>query len=474
MSASFPFKSLRDWIAFLEEKGDIVHNKEEVDIWGDVAAISRKIGRTNGPAVIYENIKGYPKWRLFSDGLTTLRRQCWALNLPEGEFFQAFVQKTAKTKPTKAVTVDTGPCKEIKLFGDDIDLVQIPIPFSGEFEPTPHLTAGISFVRDPDTGWTNAGIRRFQVIARAELCNLVLPYSHEGLIFGKYKRQGKPAPIAIVIGADPIAYVCSVMPAPDQFDEMDYWAQFTGEPLEMVKCDTCDICVPATSEIVIEGEMDTNEVELEGPFPELTGYYSGFRMCPVVKVKAITMRRDAISQFMYMGTPPSEVHNTSAFAESQFYHKLKEMMPAVKDVAILSTQGLTSAISIDKKARMMRPGLENIAAMVAKLANLLLKNVFLVDDDVNPHNVQEVLWCLSVRFQGAKDLWVAPEVPGIYLDPSETLIGYGHGYAGLSSYTVFNCTEKLPPYDEGYKRGLALPSRDALDRTEKNWSKYGF
>ena len=195
----------------------------------------------------------------------------------------------------------------------------------------------------------------------------------------------------------------------------------------------------------------------------------------MIKVKAVTMRRDAISQFLLMATPPSEGHNLGQLAyESVYYQSLKQMVPEVKDLAILSTLSITMAVSIDKQARKARPGLEKRVAMAVRLINPHAKNLFLVDDDINPHDVQEVLWRFSVSFQPAKDITVIPDVPGIYLDPSETLIGPGYGYSGLSSYGVFDCTEKLPPYDEGFKRGVVLPPREALDRVEQNWTKYGF
>ncbi|MDY6912824.1 MAG: UbiD family decarboxylase, partial [Chloroflexota bacterium] len=388
---------------------------------------------------------------------------------------QELIRRLRENKLQKPVVVDNGPCKDIKLFGDDIDLVKIPVPLSGEFESTPHLTAGISFIQDPDTGWTNAGIRRFQIMAKNRLCNLVAPFQHEGIIFGKYKRRGKPCPIAIPMGVDPIAEFCCMLPAPEQVDEMDIWAQITGQPLEVVKCETSDILVPASAEIVIEGEMAPDDYEFEGPFPEFTGYYSGFRMCPVITVKAITMRKDAISRFMYMATPPSEGHSTSTMAnESQLYQKLKEIEPAVVDVAVLSTYSMTVAVSIDKQARKMRPGLEKRIGMAAKLMGPLVKNVFLVDDDVNPHNVDDVLWCMSTRFQVTKNVTAIEETSGVLLDPSETLIGPGFGYTGHSSLGIFDCTEKLTPYDEGYQRGVVLPPHDAIQKIEANWSKYGF
>ncbi|HDG98019.1 MAG TPA: UbiD family decarboxylase [Desulfobacterales bacterium] len=472
---SFPFKSLREWMEFLEEKGELVRNKEEVDIWGDISAISRKIAREGGPAIIHENIQGYPGWRVFSDGLTTRRRQLWALDLPEVGTLEAVLERLSK-EPMKPKRVEWGPCKEIKLFGDDIDLTKFPISFTGEYEATPHITAGISFLKDPETGWTNAGIRRFQLIGKNKLCNLILPFQHEAVIFSKYMKQGVSTPISIVIGADPIVYLSCMMPAPDQFDEMDYWGVFTGEALEVVKSETNDIWVPATSEIVIEGEMAPYERELEGPFPEFPGYYSGLRMCPVIHVKAITMREDAIYQNMYMGLPPSEGHNTGAFVyEVEIYRQVKPLIPEIKDVGVLSTWSLTTAVSIDKTARRRTPGLEKRLAMAVKSvkAGVMIKNLFIVDDDVDVRNLHDVLWSLSVKFQPAKDITVVTDVPGIFLDPSEPWVGHGGTYSGHSSFGIFNCTEKLAPYDEGYKRGVALPPPYSLEKIEKNISKYG-
>ncbi len=473
---AYPFRSMRDWLAFLKEKGDLADNCEKVTVEGDTNILAKRTATIDGPAIIHSHIEGYPGWRLFTDGLTARRRQLWALNIEAGKPVEVIAEKLEKTKPLKPERVKDGPCKEVKIFGEDVDLTKLPVTFTGEFEPTPHMTAGISFIQDPVTGWTNAGIRRFQVMAKNEVCNLVLPYQHEGMIFSKYKLQRKPMPIAIVIGADPLVYVSCNMSAPEQVDEMDYWGIFAGEPLKVVKCETSDIVVPANAEIVLEGEVDPDKRKLEGPFPEFPGYYSGFRMCPVVKINAITMRRDPIYQDMPMGTPPGEGHNLGGFLfEVELYRQLKKLVPAVKDVGILSTMTLTTAVSIDKQARLRTPGLEKRVAMTVKAvrAGGMIKNIFIVDDDVDVHNVHEVLWAMSVRFQAAKDITVLEDMPGVYLDPSEMWVGHGGKYSGHTSVGIFICTEKPAPYDEGYRRGLVLPPKECEERIGQNWAKYG-
>ena len=269
---AYPFRSLRDWISFLEEKGDIAQNRESITVDGDMVVLSRRTASTDGPALLHSNIDGYPGWRAYSDGLTARRRQLWALNIEASKPAEFIAQKIAKSTPVKPETVESGPCKEIKLLGDEVDLTKLPVSFTGEYETTPHLTAGISFVRDPNTGWTNAGIRRFQIMGKNLLTDLVLPFQQEGQIFSRWKEKKKPMPIAIVIGADPIVYIACNMPAPEQFDEMDYWGIFAGEPLKVVKCETNNIMVPATAEIVLEGEVDPEKRMFEGPFPEMPGY----------------------------------------------------------------------------------------------------------------------------------------------------------------------------------------------------------
>jgi len=470
----FPFRSMRGWIDFLKGQGQLVENEEEVDLRGEVAAISRKIALTGGPAVIHERIKGYPGWRIFSDGLTTRQRTAWALGIAEESIVTNLAERLKMLHKLKPVVVKDGPCKELKFSGNEVDLIKLPVASTGEYDIPPFITAGISNIRDPETGWQNTGIRRFQLKGKDRLNNLVLPFQHEGIIFSKYIKRNQPAPVSIVIGGDPLYNLISLMPAPDQVDEIDTWGAFAGTPLEVVRCETNDLLVPATSEIIIEGEMDPEERVLEGPFSEFTGFYSGLRMLPVIHVKCVTMRKDCFYQNMYMAVPTSEAHNMGHLMnEVELLRQIKEFVPEVMDVAILSSWGMVTAVSVDKKAKLRKPGLINKVAVTIKTvkASSWVKNVIVVDADVDPHNVQEVLWCMAVKFQSQKDILVIPDFPGTLLDPSEPYLGKG---PGVTSYTVFDCTEKPPPYDEPYKRGVAQPHERFRKLVDEKWSRYGF
>jgi UbiD family decarboxylase len=359
---------MRDWIEFLRGQGQLVENHREVDLRGEVAAICRKVGVSGGPAVLHTNLKGYPGWRIFTDGLTTRQRAAWALGLEsETGIVTELADRMSKLEPRKPTVVDSGPCKELKFFGDDLDLIKLPIAYTGEYDIPPFITAGMSNIRDPETGWQNTGIRRFQLHGRNRLGNMVLPFQHEGVIFGKYLKRGEPAPVAIVVGADPLYTLGSMIPAPDQVDEMDAWGALAGAPRHVVRCETSELLVPASAELVIEGVMHPEERVVEGPFAEFTGFYSGLRFMPVIEVNCVTMRNDCIFQHMNMAVPMSEGHNTGHLMnEVELLRQLKQLVPEVRVVAVLSSWGLVTAVAVDKKERSRKPGLVNKVGVAVK------------------------------------------------------------------------------------------------------------
>ncbi len=163
---------------------------------------------------------------------------------------------------------------------------------------------------------------------------------------------------SIVVGTDPLYYLASLLPAPPQVDEMDYWGALTGKPLEVVRSETNDILVPATAELVIEGEVDLEERRLEGPYSEFTGYYSGVRYFPVIHIKAITMRRDPIYQNIYNAQEPAEGPNIGyLMSEIEIYRQVKALIPEIRAIRVLSGWGLVLAVAVDKQAVRQKAGL---------------------------------------------------------------------------------------------------------------------
>lgn len=472
--SGFPYKDMRDWLEFLDFQGQLITNDHEVETRNEISAIAKKTAETQGSAVLHNNVAGYSGWRVFHDGFSTRERIAWGFGLDPKNLIKEMIARLAKVRPLKPKLVETGPVKDVKIVGEDVDLTYLPLVFTGELEGPPFITAGISNIMDPETGWINTGIRRFQFKGRRKMNNLVLPFQHEGMIFFKYIQRNEPAPIAIIIGADPLFYLSSLLSADPQVDEMDMWGAFAGEPLEVVKCETSDIRVPARAEIVIEGEMNPGERELEGPFSEYTGYNSILRRVPVIHVKAVTMRKDPIYYYMYNGSPASEgLAVGSTISEVGLYQQLKGLVSDMVDVSLLSCWGGITSISITNAGKKRIPGLAKRVAFALKVvkAGAFAKNVVVVDEDVDVHDPNQVLWAMSTRFQGSKDITVVPGYTGNFLDPSEAYGGLGPGY---NAFTIFDCTEKLPPYDLSYRRGLARPAESVFQRIQKEWGPKGF
>ena len=453
-----PFRDLRTWIDALQKEGMLYENEQEMFLRDDIAYISKQIADENGPAVLHTNIHGYPGWRVFHDGLTTPARQALALGQNTKNYAPFLFDVVCKDRRMPPEIIADAPCKEIILTGDQIDLTALPVPATTTYENPPYITAGISHVITPDKRWQNIAIRRYQLQSEKDLTVLAMVHAqHEGQILNQYFLKNEQAPVVIVIGADPLYYFCAQMPAPDNVSEFEFWGALAGEPLRMVRSEMFpDILIPASAEIVIEGYYQPTERLLEGPFSEFPGFHSGLFYLPKLEVKTITMRHDAIYQYMYMGREPTEGHNLDHLVYSaNMYAQFKSAIPEVVDVAALATEGFTTAISIKKSAN--RPGLVRRLALAVRgsKAGMVIKNLIVVDDDLDVRNINDLLWAFSVRFQGQKDILTIHDLPGCFLDPSEASLPGG---PGITSYAVFDLTEPLPPFNEGYKRGKALPT----------------
>ncbi|MBI2955023.1 MAG: UbiD family decarboxylase [Chloroflexi bacterium] len=454
-ATGFPFLSLQDWVAFLDEQGDLRRNPREMSLKGDFGLVSKGIAENNGPAVLHENVVGYPDWRICSEILTTPQRQAWAMGLPLENLGPNITEVLRSGERRKPTVVAGGPCKEVKFLGDDIDLTDIPIPYAGVFENPPYFSSAISVIKDLESDWYNLAIRRCQLKGQRKLNELVLMNQHEGQIFRKYVWANKPMPIALVVGADPLFYLLSVTPAAAKESEWDFWAAFTGEPLKVVKCETNDLFVPATAEIVIEGMIDPVEREFEGPFSEFPGYYSGCYDAVKVRVNAVTMRTNPIYYYLYMGREPNEgINMMHVMSSAVTTAQLQALVPEVKDVNMISTWAFTTAVSIDKRA--VKDGIvEKVAmAMKAVKGGTNVKNLLIFDDNIDVRNLGEVLWAFSVKFQPARDIFMFRKCITSALDPSCPSLGYG---PGVTSVAVYDCTEPGPPHDEPYRREVALP-----------------
>lgn len=467
--ADFPFRSAREWIEFLEERGELIRIKKEVDLNGEVAAIARKGCRENAPAMLFENIKGYPGWRLLCNTFINRERIAAALGVKPSQLMSDVAPKIDVHVPP--VEVSWGPCKELKFFGDEVDLTRLPVPFIGAFEGSPNITAGVSNKIDWETGWQNVAVRRFGLKGKRTLSEFINPAQQDFAIWANYRREKRKMPVAICICPDPVTYIVSQTKTPPGVCEYDLWGAFTGMPLEVVKCETSDLLVPATAEIVIEGEISPGDVrELDGPVPEHVGYYTTVASVARVDVKAVTMRKDPIFYFLDIGEPPTEGHSIGGTVGSiSIYRELSKAFPGILDV---HSHGWT--FTFVKVAKSMKDW-PQFALSVANVAKFGIypdrKGIIVVDEDVEDiTDYYQIFTAMMSKFQASKDLTVIPRTVATSLDPSEPWAGRW----GWQDFFVMDCTTPPAPFDEGFRRGKAMPPKEAWEKVVSQWKEYGF
>ena len=403
------FKDFREYLDCLERNGKLIRVQKEVDVCYDIAAGIRKASDTNGPALLFENIKGYPRWRVVGGAYATQEHLAIALGLPINADEQSILKRYLECdeKQVEPKLVDTGPVKEVIIKGEDVDLTKLPVPTYSELDSGPYLTAGVEIAKHPDTGIRNVSIHRRQILDRNRTALLAVEPQQLGILIAAAEKKGQGLAIATAIGAEPALTIASQIKAPLGVDETYIAGAFRGEPLEMVKCETIDAEVPANAEIVIEGVTIPNERVVDGPFGEFPGDYITLNgepqpKVPVVKVTAITMRRNPIFQAVLTGMPMTENHILKKWVLSASAYREASKLADVKAIN-LTVGGAAQyhlVIAINKK-----DDHEPRKIIDTLLTNGgLLKLVIIVDDDINVSDPNDVEWALATRMSADKDI----------------------------------------------------------------------
>jgi UbiD family decarboxylase len=351
------------------------------------------------------------------------------------------------------------------LVGKDVDLTKLPAPKWNEEDGGPYLTLSCHVTKDPDTGKHNVGIYRNQVHDRDTLGLLAGPYTH--LALQRRKMPGKAFPVAIALGSDPVVVMTAGSPIPFGTDELAVAGGLRGRPLELVKCITIPVEVPASAEIVIEGEIPLDEMKEEGTFGEFTGHYGGLRMPrSVIKVKAITHRKNPILHATYVGLPPHEpAVLTGVPREAELMRQIK--LPGIKKIYVTAPGGgaLHAVIAVDKPYE----GFGKFVglAVLGTQPGRYIKQVIVVDSDIDPFDPLAVEWAVSTRVQPHRDVEILKEVTGIFLDPSmppEEQAGPSRTSKIIIDATRYNA-KSFP--------SVCLPAAEAMEKVEREWERYG-
>ncbi|MDP2647294.1 MAG: UbiD family decarboxylase [Desulfobacterales bacterium] len=490
-------RDLRDWIDLLEEQGELKRITAEVDWKGELGAITRINTHKNGPALLFENIKDYRGTtfnRLFTNGLGARKRVALALGLPAdtGDRTITTAMKSRYAKRLSAVKLDSGPVKENIITGKDIDLFQLPVPQWNHRDGGRYINTACSVVTmDPDTRIMNVGTYRGMLGGKNTIPVLLAASQHWGGHFAKHKRTNTEMPVAVVYGWDPTLLILSTAQLTHPgCSEYEIAGALREHPVELVKCETSDLWVPASAEIVVEGfiSSDPDTFEPEGPFAEYVGYYGGLSSPkPVIRVECITHRNDPIFRGCCEGGTPEGM--------SEPYHWMTQSKCAtawnyleslhIGEILGVWSGNLGRGTNLKVQIRKTHRGQAKQVAWSIWGSHLSLhygKLVVVVDEDIDVFDDNVVDWAMAYRVNaGMGDVQIGHGGVGSMLDPSiplemRDIVKYGVGTWSpvLIDATVDWNLEEEEQYDGKRLPPLASDIReDMAALVEKKWKSYG-
>ena len=455
-------QSLRAWLAHLAATERVATIAGAVALEHQLAAIAKRLDGRQASFFLQPGGHDIPVVSGF------MSRRAWiaeALGVPESELLSRFQAAMAQPLPAQLVAAGQAPCQEV-VHARDIGLRDLrrllPIPTHSEHDNGPYITAGLVIARNPRTGVQNVSINRIQVHRPDRMAILLLP-RHLNAFFQTAEQAGDALSVAVVIGVDPLTMLASQAIAPIDNDELEIAGALRGAPLPVVKCITSDVHVPADAEIVIEGRILPHERDAEGPFGEFPKYYSAREAREVIQVDALTHRAKPI----YHTIVPAEMEHLLLGAiprEATLLDHLQRSHPNVKDVHL--SVGGVCRYHLWIKLEKTREGEAKNVILCAFGAHYDIKQVVVVDTDVEIHDPNEVEWAVATRFQADRDLVVISGAQGSVLDPSTTVDAGSRGMPphlqGISSKMGLDATRPLVYHEHVFTR-VRIPGEDQVD-----------
>ena len=431
----------------------------------ELGAISELVAEKYGYALLFDNIKGYPQgFRVATNLYGTTELFATAVGMPPDTPKMELIKKFRgkEYKPIKPQEVKTGPVMQNVKFNDDINLLDFPVPKYHELDGGRYMGTGhLVIMRDPDTGWINAGVQRAMISDKNTLSLHIAPGKHNRIIMEKYFAKGEACPVVMAFSPDPITYMSSVLQVPWGVSELEYAGWIRNEPLEVIRGELTGIPFPANDEIVIEGEVLPPNIEtrLEGPFGEWTGYYGGgVRALPIVRVKAIYYRNNPI----LIGNPPLKPSIVPFAGIAVPITTAPVIWDNLEGAGVRGVQGVWQlegggerfipVISIKQDHQ----GHSNQAAYVAlgcHGSGYLSRIIIVVDEDIDPTNTNEVLWAISSRCDPQNQMNIVKGCWGGGLDPilspkQREDQDFAHSVLVIDACKPFNWKEKFAPVSQ--------------------------
>ncbi len=480
------YDSLADFLEELEQERDLVRIRAEVDPVLEISEITDRISKARGPALLFENVKGsrFPvainvlgserrtAKALGVESLDELGHRIAALIKPEipdtflGKIHKAMeVLPQLRSLPPKMVS--SGPCQEVVRTGQQVDLTELPVIQCWPLDAGRFITFGQVFTKSPESGDRNVGMYRQQLMNRNTTA-MHWHLHHDGCQhFMMHKRLGTRMPVAISLGGDPVYAYMATAPLPPATDECLIGGFLRGRPVELVKCKTIEMEVPASADFVIEGYIDPAEPLItEGPFGDHTGFYSLEDQFPLFHVTAITHRSNPIYPTTIVGKPPMEDCWMGKATERMFLPLVKMFCPEVVDYDLPWFGVFHNFCFVAIKKRWPQQARKVMNAVWSMGQMMFSKIIVVVDEHVNVHNYDEVWFHVGANVHPGRDV-VFNQGPTDILDHAAPVCGVGHKMG-------IDATRKFP--EEGHPRPWPdemLMSAEVIETVTKRWAEYG-
>ena len=481
------YSDLRDFINALEQKGLLKRVKAEVDTRLEVAEIQDRLVRHGGPAVIFEKVKGH-KMPIVGNLFGTRERVALGLGVEEDELRQIgeFIALLQRPQPPEGLwdavkkipffgkimtlgpkTVRSGACQEVVKIGPDADLSELPIIKCWPGDAGPLITWPLVVTQAPSGGPQNVGVYRMQYLDKSRAIMRWLTHRGGATHCRLWEKDGRPMPVAVAIGCEPATTIAGVTPVPEDVGEFHFAGVLRKKAIELVECKTIPLKVPATAEIILEGEIRHGDTALEGPFGDHTGYYNAAEPFPVFHLKAITHRHDAMYLTTITGRPPKEDAVIGTVLNSIYLPSLRLQFPEVVDFCLPmeAVSYRIAVVSIKKEypghARRLMMGIWGVLKQF-----MYVKYVIIVDDDIDVHNWADVIWAISTRVDPQRDTIIIDRTPIDYLDFSSPV-------ENLGSKMGIDATAKAPP-EVTRPWGVKMEMEKAIvELVDRKWKDYG-
>jgi 4-hydroxy-3-polyprenylbenzoate decarboxylase len=489
------YKDLREFIAALESKGDLVRITQPIDPYLEMTEIADRTLKQGGPALLFEN-PTQGKMPVLANLFGTQERVAMGMGAESvaalrevGEILaylrqpdppKGFKDAWDKAPILKQVlnmapkVVRNGECQRHAKFNEDVNLDDLPIQTCWPGDVGPLVTWPLVITRGPNKERQNLGIYRMQKIGRNKLILRWLSHRGGALDYRDWQQQnpGKPYPVALALGADPATTLGAVTPVPDSLSEYAFAGLLRGSKTELVEC-LSPLCkdhglqVPASAEIILEGHLNPGEEADEGPFGDHTGYYNEVERFPVLTVTAMTYREDPIYHSTYTGRPPDEPAVLGAALNEVFVPILKKQFPEIIDF-YLPPEGCSYRLAVVTMRKEYPGHAKRVMLGVWSFLRQFMYTKFIIvtDDDINARNWEDIIWAMTTRMDPRRDSVFVDNTPIDYLD-------FASPVAGLGSKVGFDATHKWPgETDREWGHAIAM-SDEVKSRIDSMWSELG-